>query len=131
MEDRKYRNLALLVATYADTLPGIRGDMERVAAGEHEEGRIVRVRIGTRRHGPVLSWDAAGWANLYSRGGFGTQWASGGHWSSGSARYSTISAALNSRTYIVGGLKIDEPAGLLELLQPVLDFEGKRLEKLT
>lgn len=65
---------------------------------------ITRIRIGTKYHGPLLSWeDGLGWRNLYGKGDHGKNAASGGTWSA-SAKfvYSTIKDALYDRDYIVG-----------------------------
>jgi hypothetical protein len=54
---------------------------------QYDTGQIIRIRIGTEYHGPLLGWDDGyGWRNLYSQGNYGKNYASGGRWSAGRGR---------------------------------------------
>jgi hypothetical protein len=69
-------------------------------------GQISSVYVGTRWHGIIAHWiDGAegGWANCYSNGNFGKDYASWGTWGGPSReRYATIRECLEHRNYRVG-----------------------------
>jgi uncharacterized protein (DUF3084 family) len=48
-----------------------------------EQGKLIRIYIGTRTAGPVAQWDSARneWHRLHSNGNYGKKWAYGGTWS--------------------------------------------------
>ena len=72
---------------------------ERVDMPEHaHHRRLIRIYVGIRGIGPVLSWATDGWRNLYPRGNHGGNAASGGNWSSAARRvWHTIGEALSQR----------------------------------
>ena len=93
---------------------GIKISMERYLSG-NEVGKVIRLRIGTACSGPVLSYEPGrGWANLYSRGNYKTDYANGGNWASDHRRtYPTMREALLDRDYLVTGIDYHQKCPIL------------------
>ena len=109
-------------------VPGVEVAFESYVDGERA-GTIFCIYIGTKWHGPVLSWRDGCWTNLYSNGNYGKNFVCGGTWSSsshsgpGSRCFPTIENALTDRDYLVGSIKCKSwekfPGELLTLLGPL------------
>jgi len=100
---------------------------ETVASGDRA-GEIVRIYVGSKWHGPLLSWsEGRGWVNLYSKGNYGNNYTHGGTWASDPKRcHETMMDALKDRDYTVAGGSITcdrnrmtEPPALFGLLADI------------
>jgi hypothetical protein len=87
------------------------------------EGHLLRIYVGSKYHGPILSWYDGQWTNLYSHGNFGHNYACGGNWSADSKkRYATLAECLDNRDYMVGNIPqeratLTEGAGIIAVLR--------------
>ncbi len=133
----KGENEAGRLSQVSSPMPGVEIAFERYAEGENK-GKLTRIYIGTKWHGPVLSWTGEGWCNLYSRGNYGKNFICGGNWSAEhKKRFPTIAEALEHRDYVVTGLKMTEVemreqslARLEHLLEPILEkVKPEEMEK--
>ncbi len=114
---------------HVEPMPGVEVAFEHPTQDPSE---IIGIYIGTKWHGPVLSWRHDGWSNLYSNGNFGKNFVSGGTWGSQGGRnrdhYPTIVDALEHRDYMVGGSRYKRNEALEKEL-PLMNILGPALER--
>jgi len=94
-----------------------------------ESGELCRIYVGSRIHGPLMSWSSDGWRNCYGHGNHGKNGSHGGTWSSSSKEvWATMAEALENRSYKVSGImmhknRLIEGPALIEALQEIAKTE--------